>query len=77
MYGDWEPGVDRVETRMRRLHDLPEIPGSHGRHDQYAETWVRFLSVRMLLMSEDRHPARLWYQSLGLRNTISRFIGTE
>lgn len=78
MYGDWEPRADRVETRMRRLHDMPEFPGSHGRHDQYAKTRVRLLYVRTLLMSDiDRHCARLQYQSLGLRKTISRFIGTE
>ncbi len=23
-----KPGEDRVETRMRRLHDMPEFPGS-------------------------------------------------
>jgi hypothetical protein len=65
------PELARVETRLRRLHDMPEYPGSHGRHNQYAETWVWFLYVRTLLMlEEDRHPARLWYQSLGLRKTI-------
>jgi hypothetical protein len=61
-YGDREPGADRVETRLRRLHDMPEYPGSRGRHDQTSETWVWFLYVRTLLMlDEGRHPARLRY----------------
>lgn len=78
MYGDREPREARVETRMRRLHGIPEFLAPMAAMIDMQKLEVRFLYVRTLLMSEeDQYRAGLWYQSLGLRKTISRFIGTE